>query len=166
MAKQTLTVHMRLDGARETLRAFRGLPKDANNELRDASQRLAKALAVKAKADATTNGGPQGRLLAPTVRAARDRVPVVQVGGTRRVGRFRQPAYGVLFGSVFGMNGASGWYNRTRYRASHGRQYRPHRGTQAYWFFPLVEHEAGTISREWNRAADEIVQRFATGGGA
>ncbi|MEC3975085.1 hypothetical protein [Amycolatopsis sp. H20-H5] len=164
MGKTSLTVNLRIEGVRETLAAFKELPADANNELRDASQKLAKAIAAKAVVDAHAHGGPQGKLLAPTIKAARDRVPMVTVGGTRKVGHTRAPAYGLLFGSVFGYFGRSGWYAAPRYHGGRGRQYRPHRGQDAYWFFPLVESEAPAISSAWNHAADQIVRRFSAGG--
>lgn len=164
MAGSSLTVKIQIDGVRETLAAFKALPKNANAELRDASQKLATVLAAKAKIDAVSHGGPQGVLIAPTIKAAKDRVPVVQAGGTRKVGRNRVPVYGVLFGSVFGYHGRSGWFAAQRFRGNVRRQFRPHRGQAAYWFFPLIESEAPRISREWNAAADEVVRKFSEGG--
>lgn len=160
MAKTTLTVKVRIDGVREILRALSVMGKDAQNALRDHSQALARKLAVKAQVDVSAHGGPQGPRLATTVKAVRDRVPAIQVGGTRRIGRKGEPAYGLLFGSIFGMNGRSGWYSASRYAGSSGRQYRPHQGQDAYAFFPLVEREAPTISREWHAAVDDVVRKF------
>jgi hypothetical protein len=163
MAKTTLVVTVRIEGVREILRAFTVLPKDAQNAIRDHSQALARKLAVKAVVDVTANGGPQGPNLATTVKAVRDRVPAISIGGTRRIGSSRAPAYGMLFGSIFGMNGRSGWFSAARYAGSSGRQYRPHEGG-AYAFFPLVEREAATISREWHAAVDDVVRKFSEGG--
>lgn len=164
MAKTSLTVKVQIEGLRETLKAFNDMPKDASNELRDASLKLAQLLAAKAKVDATLHGGPQGKLLAPTVKARRDRVPVVEAGGTTKVGRNKVPAYGVLFGSVFGMDQRSGWYGSARYRHGIGEQYRPHQGAGAsYWFFPVIEQSAPEISAAWNKAANEIVRKFSEG---
>lgn len=164
MAKTSLTVTVKIEGAREILRAFSVLPKDAQKAIRDHSQELARKLVPKAYVDMVAHGGPQGPLLASTIKAVRDRVPVISMGGTRKLGRNHAPAYGMLFGSVFGMNGYSGWFSAARYRGSSGHQYRPHRGQEAYAFFPLVEREAATISREWNAAADEVMRKFSEGG--
>jgi hypothetical protein len=164
MAKTTLVVTVRIEGVREILRAFTVLPKDAQNAIRDHSQALARKLAVKAVVDVSAHGGPQGPNLATTVKAMRDRVPAIQVGGTRRLGRHLAPAWGILFGSLFGMNSRSGWYSAARYANSTGRQFRPHRGQDAYAFFPLVEREAATISREWHAAVDDVVRKFSEGG--
>ncbi|GAB3372567.1 hypothetical protein [Amycolatopsis echigonensis] len=163
MAKTALVVKLELSGAREVLAAFRALSKDASDALRDHSGKLAQKLAGKAAADVAAHGGPQGKLVAPTTRVVRDRVPAIQIGGSRRVGRNRTPAYGVLFGSIFGMTVSSGWYRNARYNASTGRQYRVHRGIDAYAFFPVVEQNQATIAAEWHAAANQIVRDFNRG---
>lgn len=157
-----LVVTLRVDGARETLKAFQMLPKQANDELRDSSQRIALALAGRVQAAATAEGG-QAAALARTVKARRDRVPSVEAGGVTRVGSRRAPAYRLLFGSEFGMNMRSGWYAAPRYKESKGRQYGPHLGGGSYWFFTTVEGDDSRIDREWNHAADEIIRRFVDG---
>lgn len=145
MASKGLVVRLQVDGMREALAAFRKLPKDANDELRTASLALAQALAGSV-ADAARTEGRQAALLATTVKASRDRVPAVQAGGTKRLGRKRKPAYKLLFGSEFG--------------SSRLRQYRPHRGREGYWFFPVVEREQDEILAAWNRAAQAIADKF------
>ncbi|GHG97568.1 hypothetical protein ACFORH_42975 [Amycolatopsis roodepoortensis] len=162
--RRSLVVRMQIDGVRDTLKAFDLLPKNAADALRDASLDLASKLAVKAAADLAAHGGPQGRLVAQTVKARRDRVPVVEAGGTRRLGRHRAPAYGLVFASVFGMTRRSGWYASPRYGGQTGTQYREHRGTNAYAFFPVIEREQREISRAWHAAADRVVREFAEGG--
>lgn len=160
--KQALTVNLAIDGVRETLAAFRSLPKDANDQLRERSRKLAEIVAEQAKAAGQAEG-KQAALVARTVTARRDRVPVVQAGGTRRLGRHRAPAFGLLFASEFGMNQRSGWYASQRYRRSTGMQYEPHQGRDGLWFFPTVEAAQPMINREWNAAADEILRAFAGG---
>ncbi|PXY17346.1 hypothetical protein [Prauserella flavalba] len=164
MAGTALTVRLRIDGVRDTLQALQALPKDANEELRERSMKLATVLAEQARADGMADAAPQSKLVATTVKARRDRVPVVEAGGTRRLGRHKTPAYGLLFASVFGMNRRSGWYAAPRYRGARGRQYRPHRGQDAYWFFPVIESQQARIAREWNEAASEIARKFGRGG--
>lgn len=151
MANKGITVKVRISGVRETIRAFRDLPKDANNELRQRSQEIARDLAGKIAAAARTDSR-QSALVAPTVKAMKDRVPVVQAGGNRKVGRNRKPAHKVLFGANFG--------------ATYLRQFRPHRGAgqDDYFFFSTVEANEGAIDRQWNAAADEIISRWGSGG--
>lgn len=161
--KSTLTLTVELEGVRDTLRALRALPKEASDQLRVETLALSTRLAEKVQAAARAQGG-QARAVAVTVKARRDRVPVIVAGGAKRVGRKRSPAYGLLFGSEFGMNGRSGWYAASRYRASRGRQYRPHHGRHSYWFFKTVEANESEIAAAWRRVADDVVAKFSEGG--
>ena len=163
MAKTTFVVKVHIEGAREVLQALSVMGKDAQAAIREHSKRIADKLAIKARADVAVHGGPQGVLLAQTVKAIKDRVPVIQAGGSRRLGRNRAPAYGMLFGSIFGMNGRSGWYSARKFAQDSGRQYRPHNGTDAYAFFPVVENSSAEISREWFAAVDDVVDKFGRG---
>jgi hypothetical protein len=164
VAKKSLTITMHIDGLRETVRAFQELPKDASDRLRDGTLELSKVLAEKARADGMADEHPQSKLIARTVKAQRDRVPVVQAGGERKLGRHKAPAHALLFASIFGMDRRSGWYAKPRYGLSAGRQYRPHGGRNAYWFFPVIEQEQDTIARAWRQVADAIVREFSEGG--
>lgn len=145
MAKTALTVNVRIDGVRQTLAAFRDLPKDANDALRDKSMELAQTLAGKVAADARSEGR-QAAILAATVAARRDRVPVVVAGGTKRIGRNRKPAFKLLFGSVFGSNRL--------------KQFKPHYGQASYWFFDTVEAEQDEIAAAWRKVADDLIAKF------
>jgi hypothetical protein len=162
MAKQGLTIRLRAEGVRETLAAFNRLPKDTNRELREASLRIANLMAQSAKGASHIDA--QSAAVGTTVRAIKDRVPVVQAGGAKRITSGRVPAYRLLFGSEFGANGRFGWYSAPRYAESPGRQFSPHQGQSGRWFFPTVEREFPAALREWQRAADEIVRRFGQGG--
>jgi hypothetical protein len=151
VAQSALRINMRVDGARETLAAFRRLPKEATKELRQRSVALAESLAGKVKAAATADRSPQAALFAPTVRARRDRLPTIVAGGSSRVGRNKMPAWGILFGGEFGAN---------RY-PQFGK---PHSGTAGTGpIFGVVQREQGEISRRWNEAADAIVAAFTAG---
>lgn len=149
MAKTSLTVRMSIHGVRETLQALRALPKEANDQIRDKSLELSKMLTGRLQSAARIDSA-QSALMAPTIRPARDRVPTVQAGGMRKVGRNRVPAYKVLFGSEFGSNNL--------------KQYRPHQ-QGGYWFFVTVDNEQGPIAKAWREAADEVVRSFSSGVG-
>jgi hypothetical protein len=148
VAKKTLTMNVRIEGVEAALRAFRKLPKDANNELRDRAKSLAQTLAGKVKAAAASDRSPQAALLVPTVRARRDRVPVIAAGGSKRVGRKKVPAWAVLFGAEFGSN-------------KHQQFQKGHTGRKGSWLFGVADREQATIEREWNAAADEIARRWS-----
>lgn len=149
--KKSLTVSVSVSGMRETLDAFKALPKDAGNAIRDASKELAERLAAPIRTAAGRARQPQAAILAATIKVKRDRVPVLEVGGTKRIGRNKVPAWRLLFGGEFGSNA---------YRQFHQR----HTGNEGTWFFPTVEREKAQIIDGWEKAADEIVTRFGGGG--
>jgi hypothetical protein len=143
-------VNVRIDGGPQLLKAIQALGPDANKAIRDKANQLATDLAGKAKSAASSDEAPQSHLLAPTIRAKRDRVPAITMGGSRSVGSRHTPAFEVMFGAEFGSN-------------LHPQFHRPHAGRAGYFFFPLVETEAATISRAWLAAADEVVREFGRG---
>jgi hypothetical protein len=149
VAKTGLTISIQVEGIRETLAAFRALPKDASTELRAAALDLSRDLAVFAKAAGETEGS-QAALVATTVKAVRDRVPAVQAGGTRRLGSRRKPAWKLLFGSEFGSN-------------VYTQFPRGHQGTTGIWFFPSIEANATHIAERWREAADNTIRAFGRG---
>lgn len=144
-----MTMNVRIEGARETLAAFRAMPKNATAELREAALDLSRDMAGWATAAGAAEGS-QAALVARTVRAVRDRVPVVQAGGTRRLGSRRKPAWKLLFGSEFGSN---------QYRQFPHR----HQGRTGIWFFPSIEQHQAQIARRWLAAADRVIVAFGTG---
>lgn len=153
MAKHDLVMRVRITGVHETLDAFRKLPKEANAELRERSLRLAGVLAEAAKANARVDESPQAQSLIPTVKARRDRVPVIVAGGARRVGRRRRPAWALLFGAEFGSN---------RFKQFGKR----HQGRYGTWLFRAADENEALIDREWNAAADALARKWSSGGGA
>lgn len=135
--------YVHVSGLRGTLAAFRDLPKEASDELRDAAGLIAQDLAG-AIASAARSHSRQAALMAPTVKVGRDRVPVVRAGGSRRVGSRAKPAYKILFGSEFGSNRL--------------RQFKP--ASPSYWMWRTTEEQGGEISRRWLAAADAVVAKF------
>lgn len=150
MARQSLSVNVHLTGARETLAAFRRLPREASDALRQRSTELAVGLASKVASAARSDSG-QSALMAPTVKARRDRIPSIEAGGASRVGSNRVPAYKVLFGSEFG--------------ARVYPQFRPHvEKGGSYWLFKTVEDNEVEIASAWERVAQDIERAYEQGG--
>ena len=84
MARNPRLTDVYVDGLNELLRDLRALPKDAAKELRDASVRIADQHMVPSWRDAAMRAGPWGQKLAESVKAKRDRVPSVRIGGNRK----------------------------------------------------------------------------------
>lgn len=80
------TTDLYVDGLNELLRDLRGLDKQAQDELRDASKDIASRHMVPAWQDAAQNyAGPWGDKIASTVKAKRDRIPSVSIGSARKI---------------------------------------------------------------------------------
>lgn len=153
-----ITVRVRITGAREMLRAFKRLPKDATKELRAANKEISRSLAAKIKTAAA--GSPrQGPAVAPSVRAGADRIPNVQAGGARRAGKQTRRSRGqrpttagdLVFGANFG--------------ATYLRQFPAHNGgagSDDYFFFKTVERNMPAIADEWTDAAERVLRKWGS----
>jgi hypothetical protein len=142
--KRTLTITIRISGLRETIRAFKKWPDDAITEIRAAGFSIAGVVATKIRGAARLNA--QSALIAPTVRAQKDRLPVIVAGGSRRVGRNKVPAYKVLFGAEFGA------VTLAQFRAFQ---------SGGYFFFVTVDAESDYIQTEYLGAVDEVNRKWA-----
>lgn len=154
-----LKVEIQNSGVRETLKAFNRLPKAQQAALRDRTMQLAETLAVRVR-QAGQREGRQARPLSVTVKARRDRIPIIEVGGTAKVGASKVPAWRVLLGSEFGGNRRTGWYGISRFTSSTGRQFKPHLGRGSYWFFDAVYREQAVILKAWLAIANDVEQNW------
>lgn len=138
-------------------KAFRALPKDLMVELRDASMDIADDVARKAGMRARMVGGVM-RYVAPTIRARRDRVPKIVMGGTTRLpARDGGPRRGtnqtvgnVVWGGEFG--------------SAHHPQFNPWRGNKdgaGYALWPTVRDERDEIMDRYGDAAIKAVDKAA-----
>lgn len=149
---QGISLTVRIDGAQATLKAFRDLPKEASDALRVASLDLSQSMANWVRAAGSAEGR-QASLLVGTVKARRDRLPYMVVGGSSKIGHpwpggGKAPAYKLLFGSEFG--------------SSRGHGFLAHRGKAGYWVFPTIEAHESEIATRWQAAADEVVDHFTS----
>lgn len=151
-------VHVSIHGVKAMKAAFRKLPKDATVALKERSGVIAFDLAERIH-NSAVGSSRQSAAVAKTVKARRDRVPVVVAGGNARVTRQRRVsagqgptrAYMLLFGANFG--------------ASRLKQFRSHRGAGVddYWFHATVEENTDRIDTEWGRAVDDVAEEWGRG---
>jgi hypothetical protein len=134
-----------IEGLNETLRAFKRYGPDAANELRTAAKAIAGEAATQIQA-AGRSSDRQSAMAAGTVRARRDRVPVIVAGGSSRAGQ-------VFFGSEFGGR-----------RRKTTQQFRPYRGTQGYWFYPALRAMTPKVLEEYGKALDRAAEKWGAGG--
>jgi hypothetical protein len=165
MATTAATVRIEFEGLPETLKAFTAYGKAANTELRAEAGLIAADLADDARAAALSDS-PQAALIAPSIKVRKDRVPVVVAGGTMRVNPTRaagktgaakkrtQPTAGsIFFGAEFGGR-----------RRPTTQQFRPHRGTRGYFFYPVVRREAAKMRGRYGAVLDRLGAKWGTGG--
>lgn len=143
-------------------KALRKLPKEASAKLRDASQDIAKKIASDA-ADAARSQGGLAAIVAPSIRASRDRVPVVRMGDssplptsgtgyTRSRSGTRQTVGDVIWGAEFG-----GGARPTT------TQFRPWRGSgngAGYFLFPTVKDAHEFIQDEYSDALLDALNKI------
>jgi hypothetical protein len=143
---------VRMEGLNRYLRT---LPKEAATELRAASQDIAARIASEA-AGRARGLHPTAQLVAGTIKARRDRVPIIAEGGARKLpahsdGRARtgarQSVGDVVWGAEFGSD---------RYR-----QFPPWRGSgkgAGYFMWPTVNDRSEWMLGEWSKALDRALQ--------
>ena len=89
-----------IDGMMETLKAFRGLDADlrseTNKDLRAAAGKCAGGLAAQLVQAASSCGVPVAPRVAQSVRVKSDRIPVVSIGGAKKVGSGKRGHAGAL----------------------------------------------------------------------
>lgn len=140
-------------GVREALRS---LPKEASVTLRDASVDIAEDVAAKAEDRARALGGVAKYV---PVKARRDRIPKVVMGGTTRLpardGRprrgSRQTVGDVMWGAEFG--------------SDRFRQFSPWGGngeTAGYFLWPTIRDESDGIMERYGDALMEAVDKAAS----
>lgn len=138
-------------------KALRTLPKEASARLRDASVDIAEDVARKAGARARMVGGAAA-YVAPTIKARRDRVPKIVMGGTTRLPArdgaarkgTRQTVGNVVWGAEFG--------------SDRFRQFSPWRGNDTgagYFLWPTVRAESDSTIERYGDALIRAVDKAA-----
>jgi hypothetical protein len=152
---ETISEGLQVEGLKETLRAFRTLDKEASVEARDKAQEIANKMAGYIRAAAP--GDIRNQNLASSVRAGRDRVPVVRVGGlaTPRVsggGGPRELVIGMEFGAY--PRGPNGW----RFPP---RTPKLGKGNAGYWIYPTARARQTEIARLWQESMKQIIDKWS-----
>jgi hypothetical protein len=134
-----------VDGLNDVLRAFKALPKEASNELRQSSNKIAADYMVPAWQNAALYyAGPWGQVIADSVKVKRDRVPAVSIGGNRKA--FSGGATPTM----------------VRYPSDTGQareSFAPFEQTN--WISNVRAYQPAAL-REWGQAVDRIVRKWGT----
>lgn len=132
-----------IDGLRETLDRYRKFPKALKDAADEEVRAIAKYVADGATAAASTSAE---RKAAGSIKAQKN---TVSLGGGGKKNREGRMALGTEFGG--------GATNRTR-------QFRPHRGTQGYFFWPSIRANSGEIKKRWDDLVDRLAEEAENGG--
>lgn len=132
-------------------KALAKLPKEASAELRTASKAIASDIAREAQGRARGQGGIAA-IVAPTIRAYRDRVPTIRMGSARTLptegtgwerarSGSRQTIGDVIWGAEFGGQGRSATM-----------QFLPHLGQTGYFLWPTVRDRSDEMQDRYSEA--------------
>lgn len=156
MASTRETVKIQPDARdlRNLYKAFREMDEGSKNALKDEVTSISKWSATELQSSYTMNPYPaQAQKVAATIRANKDRIPNVTIGGNKQ--RFSGGAVSgqVLFGSEFGgpapfANGGRRFPERS---APQGR------GNMGYGIFKKLKEIQPRLTREWKDAVNRHV---------
>ena len=144
---------MEVYGLNKMLADLRSLPKEAQEELRLESKKIATELMVPYWKEAAENAGPWGPHIARTVKAKKDRLPSVSIGGGRKRLRGGATATMVRFPSHAGPEGrsaAQGSLPQAFYKNATG------------WMQQMGRYKPEALKR-WLEAIKKIERKFERG---
>jgi hypothetical protein len=165
-----ITVKVELDQEDyETLMAaFRTMPKEAQEQLRKNNKRMVGNLVQKIQHAAVYAPNPrQAQMVARSLKANKDRVPSITVGGARKAPVSRKatpnnpkPTYGeLLFGTEFGAvkPGPNTFpEGGCKFPAYSGRF---KSGSRGYFIFPTLRKAQPQIRRDFLATMDKIIKK-------
>jgi hypothetical protein len=153
--KKSIGVSIKFDGINETLKAFKQLDKGASEAAKVEAGKIAEFLAARIRAKAPSD--PRYQNLAVSVKAGRDRVPVIRVGG--RAGPKVSGGGGpreLVIGMEFGADQAGP--NAWRFPP---RTPRLGRGNAGYWIYPTARANQSQVIKMWFDAMDKIIAEWS-----
>ena len=164
--RSTITVRPDLKDYRALLKALNAMDKEAQYELKNDVTSISGWTAgeIKQAAFAFSPMPRQAAVVANTVRAARDRVPTVYVGGTKGRASGGANAGQLLFGNEFGGNrnafGTLSAFPNGGFKFP-PRTAREGRGNTGYWIFPTLKALQPEIKKRWFTAINKVMDNWA-----
>ena len=159
----------------------RKLGPEFNKALRIANIAVAKSVVLKAQQRAST---PAERAVAKGLEARPDRIPSIRVSSSRTFVSGSRPnakrkqggkarIIDVWFGTEFGggkYRNAGSDTNRISHKGrlvrkggGYTSQFRPHKGTQGYFFYPTVRAEGPNTVKQYARTIEEVRKKWERG---
>jgi hypothetical protein len=163
--KTTIKYQPDLRDLRALLKALNKMDDDSKKALKDDVTSISAwtAGAIKTSGYVGARFPAQAQIVVATVRANKDRIPNVSIGGSR--GRVSGGANAgvLLYGNEFGgspesNNSVSGFPNGG-YRFPE-RSPREGRGNKGYWIFPTLKAIQPEITRRWKNAVEKVLENW------
>ena len=165
MANDKITIKPDLSDYRGLLKAISQMDKDSQTVLKtdvaSISAWTAQGMAYAAY------GAPMARqavIVASTIRANKDRVPNITIGGSKGRASGGANSGQLLFGNEFGsdrnIKGSKGLFPNGGYRFP-DRSPREGRGNAGYWIFPTLKAMQPEIRRRWFNAIEKVLDNWA-----
>lgn len=165
MANEKITIKPDLSDYRGLLKAISQMDKDSQTALKNDVASIS-AWTAQGIARAAF-GAPMARqavIVAGTVRANKDRIPNVTVGGSRGRASGGANSGQLLFGNEFGsdrnLKGSAGSFPNGGYRFP-DRSPSEGRGNSGYWIFPTLKTMQPEIRRRWFQAIEKVIDNWA-----
>ena len=164
--RTTITVRPDLADYRGLLKVLNLMEKESQVQLKDDVYSISSwtVTGIQQAGFAHPYYPKQARIVAETVRAARDRVPTVYVGGGKGRVSGGANAGQLLFGNEFGGD-RNAFGNKTAF-PNGGYRFPPRtsregRGNTGYWIFPTLKAMQPEIKRKWFEAVNKVLDNWA-----
>jgi hypothetical protein len=166
--RTTIKIQPDMTDLRGLLKALNEMDKDSQKGLKDEVYSISAwtAQGIKQAAFAHPFMPAQAAIIAPTVRASRDRLPTVLIGGSKGRASGGANAGQLLFGNEFG--GERNAFGNLTAFPNGGyrfptRSARVGRGNAGYWIFPTVKAMQPEITRRWTAAVEKVYDNWKQG---
>ena len=163
--RTSITIKPDLSDYRGLLKAISQMDKDSQTALKDDVQSISAWTAQGMVYASYSAPMPrQAAIVASTIRANRDRVPSVTIGGSKGRASGGANAGQLLFGNEFGsdrnVKGSAGSFPNGGYRFPE-RSPGQGRGNSGYWIFPTLKAMQPEIRRRWEQAVLKVLDNWA-----
>lgn len=146
-------VRFELDPAdkRSLYKAFKDMDDNSKNELKREVQSISQWMADEIVSAAQTAPRPeQAKAIARSVKARKDRMPYIVIGGARYKTQHGTPVGVIMHGNEFGSN-------RFRQFPWWSGKSPTGRGSNGYWIYPTLRSKQARLTHEWKQAIERWV---------
>lgn len=152
------SIYVDADSYYALLRALKGLPKEASQELRVEARQIAEDIVKPSVQRAIrSHAGPFGDKLAKNVRVTRDRVPKVAIGSRRKAYSGGASSIQIRYGTVVGPYTTSKNGQRAGVEQTWARNVKPG------WSDAAAQDYTPPAFQAWDKAVEQIVTKWNKG---